>query len=70
MVNLKYQLEQNGASLVGFGNIQGLYQKVGQSVATMYDSKKNTIIVPEYPIGISIALAIPKEIIILIINWG
>lgn len=55
MVDLKHQLIHKGASLVGFGNIQSLYHNI--------DSDKSQTKIPEYPIGISIALAIPKEVI-------
>lgn len=48
MEKLKELLYQKGASLVGFAKVEGLY--------TNED-------IPQYPMGVSIAIAIPKEVV-------
>ena len=54
---LRELLFANGASLVGFANVQGLY-------ARPEDLQHAAWSVPEYPRAVSIALAIPREIIL------
>ena len=63
MERLKELLVQKGASLVGYGKIEGLYSKCDLSIPSTVDSEKEYFEIPEYPIGISIAVAIPKDII-------
>ena len=52
---MKRMLNENGASLVGYAKIEGLYGNA--------DPKEAKSEVPRYPFGVSIALAYPKEVI-------
>lgn len=54
---LRELLLANGASLVGFANVQGLYARPD-------DPQHAAWTVPEYPRAVSIALAIPREIVL------
>ncbi|MDF2944880.1 MAG: (Fe-S)-binding protein [Herbinix sp.] len=56
-------LFKNGASMVGFANINGLYSKVDLEGPRSEDSVTDLIDIPNYPLGISIILAYPKEVI-------
>jgi len=56
-------LIENGASLVGFAKIDGLYGNVDPQEPKSEDSAKGEIVIPRYPFGVSIALAYPKEVI-------
>ncbi len=53
MNELRELLFEKKAALVGFGNIEGRYE----------DYEHNISSVPKYPRGVSIAMAIPKEVI-------
>lgn len=63
MDKLKERLFEQGASLVGFAKVQGLYSKCDMISPTITDSENKQFEIPEYPMGISIAVAIPKEVI-------
>lgn len=56
-------LLQHGAVMVGFAKIDSLYGKVDLTGPRSEDSVTEPIDIPNYPIGISIALAIPKDVI-------
>ena len=63
MEKLREELYQRGASLVGYGLIENYY---GRSTGTDFDTQEFHKIegeIPHYPVGISIAIAIPKEVI-------
>lgn len=59
---LEQMLLKNGASMVGFAELKGLYAEVDRSVEQTVEEEKIRA-VPHYPAGISIALAYPKNII-------
>ena len=63
MENLKQELLNQGANLVGFAVVEGLYHKCDLSGESTVDSEKEEFKLPEYPRAISIAVAIPKDII-------
>ena len=63
MDQLKRELMHRGASLVGFAHLAGLYSKCDVSLPSTPDSEKEPFEIPEYPGGVSIAVAIPKEVI-------
>ncbi len=56
-------LRKMGASMVGFAKLDGLYSKVNIENNSNDDSETALFDIPHYPIGISIAVAYPKEII-------
>lgn len=56
-------LLNEGASMVGFAKVEGLYQEVDLEGPRSEDSISEPYEIPEYPFGIAIALAYPKEII-------
>ena len=56
-------LLNNGASMVGFAKVEGLYQKADPEGPRSEDSVTEPFEIPEYPCGISIVLAYPREII-------
>ncbi len=56
-------LLENGASMVGFARVEGLYQVVDMEGPRTEDSATEPFGIPEYPSGIAIVLAYPKEII-------
>lgn len=56
-------LLENGASMVGFAKIDELYNAVDLDGPRSEDSVTEPIDMPHYPIGISIILAHPKEVI-------
>lgn len=56
-------LLENGASMVGFAKIDALYNKVDLSGPRSEDSVTEPIELPRYPLGISILLALPKDVI-------
>ncbi len=64
---MKHKIEQllyeNGASLVGFAKIDELYQNKTFNKATNEEALTETINIPHYPYGISIILALPKDVI-------
>ncbi len=62
-LKLKEMLLEHGASLVGFAQIEGLYYKADLEGPQSEDSEKEPFEIPEYPYGVSIALAYPKEVI-------
>ena len=53
MDKLKNRLRARGASLVGFATLEGLY---------MHPKNSDALAVPKYPRGVSIALALPREV--------
>jgi epoxyqueuosine reductase QueG len=63
MNNLKKELIERGASLVGFADIEGLYNECDLSLPKSQDSVSEPIIIPMFQRGVSIAIAIPKEVI-------
>ena len=63
MENLRELLYQKGASLVGLGKVDGLYATDEAAELDMTDMSNEEWIIPHYPVGISIAIAIPKEVI-------
>lgn len=64
---MNYEIErmllENGASMVGFAKIDGLYNSVDLSEPRSEDSVTEPFDIPHYPYGISIILAHPKEVI-------
>lgn len=60
---LKQLLLENGASMVGFARISGLYSKVEQNGAVSKDSVTEPLDVPHYPYGVSIVLSYNRDII-------
>ena len=56
-------LHENGASLVGFAKLDKLYNKVDWNEQRSEDSVTEPINIPQYPFGISIILAHPKDVI-------
>ncbi len=63
MEKLKEELYQKGASLVGFGNIEDLYTKNNPLDSKNTENETLESEIPHYPVGISIAIAIPKEVV-------
>ena len=64
-MNLKLEqlLRKEGASMVGFANLSDLYAKVDVNLPRSADSVTEAFEIPQYPIGISIVVAYPTEII-------
>lgn len=60
---LRQLLLDNGASMVGFAKIAGMYNKVELDGPRSEDSVIEPIDIPQYPYGVSIILAHPKDII-------
>lgn len=60
---IKQLLLENGASMVGFAEIEKLYSKVDLNEPKSVDSVEEPINIPHYPFGISIILAHPKDVI-------
>ncbi len=60
---LKKILFDAGASLVGFADIRNLYAECLLDEPRSEDSVTEMIHIPEYPYGVSIALAVPPQII-------
>ncbi len=64
---MKQEIEQilleNGASMVGFAKIDELYSNVDLNGPRSGDSVTEPINIPNYPFGISIILAHPKDVI-------
>lgn len=56
-------LREHGASTVGFAKIGHLYQEVDISGSQSEDSETETFDIPHYPIGVSILLAYPRQVI-------
>ncbi len=56
-------LLENGASMVGVGKIANLYSNVDLSGPRTEDSVTEPIDIPQYPVGISIILAHPRDVI-------
>ncbi len=57
---LRQFLMDNGASLVGFANVEGLYAKPDFSRT---EGETESFSVPEYPRAVAIAIAIPRDVI-------
>jgi Uncharacterized Fe-S protein len=60
---LEQFLIKKGASMVGFAKLNDLYAKVDLDAPRSEDSVTEAFDIPQYPIGISIVLAYPNEII-------
>ncbi len=60
---IKKLLYENGASLIGFGRLEGLYSKMSPDAPRSEDSETEPFNIPEYPYGVAIVLAYPKEVI-------
>lgn len=60
---IKQLLLDNGASMVGFAKIDGLYGNVDLDGPRSEDSVTEPINIPQYPFGISIILAYEKDVI-------
>lgn len=60
---LEKLLLEHGAAMVGFAKIEGLYNEVDLEGPRTEDSETEPFEIPEYPYGISIAMAYPGEII-------
>jgi epoxyqueuosine reductase QueG len=56
-------LLENGASMVGFAQIEGLYNKADPEGPRTDDSVAEPFDIPHYPFGISIVLAYPGDVI-------
>ena len=63
MNELKKILIERGASLVGFANIEGLYQKNDSNEDINMEQGRKAATIPNYSKGVAIAMAIPKEVI-------
>ncbi len=63
MDQLKRELTDRGASLVGFADLAGLYGRCDVTLPSTPDSEKEPFSIPEYPRGVSIAVAIPRDVI-------
>ncbi len=64
---MKHEIEkillENGASLAGFANIGSLYGAADFSGPRNEDSVTGPIDIPRYPVGVSIVLAYPEDVI-------
>ncbi|QHQ60837.1 4Fe-4S dicluster domain-containing protein [Anaerocolumna sedimenticola] len=60
---IEQMLLENGASMVGFAKIGELYSNVDLNGPRSGDSVTEPINIPNYPLGISIILAHPKDVI-------
>lgn len=60
---IEQMLYENGAFMVGFAKIDGLYSKADLEGPRSEDSVTEPINIPIYPYGISIVSAYPKDII-------
>jgi epoxyqueuosine reductase QueG len=64
---MNYEIErlliENGASMVGFAQIDEMYSKVDLDGPRSEDSVTDPINIPQYPLGVSIILAHPKDVI-------
>lgn len=65
---IEQMLIENGASMVGFAKIDDLYCNINLSEPRSEDSVTDYINVPRYPIGISIVISYPRDIIKNITN--
>jgi epoxyqueuosine reductase QueG len=60
---IEQMLLDNGASMVGAAKIEGLYNSQDLSETRSEDSVTEPINITQYPVGISIILALPREVI-------
>ena len=60
---LEQLLLEHGASMVGFAKVEALYSDVDLTGPRSEDSVTEPFLIPQYPIGISIAVAYPKDVI-------
>ena len=60
---IERMLLENGASMVGFANINELYSNVKLNEPRGEDSVTESIKIPTYPFGISIILSYPQNVI-------
>jgi epoxyqueuosine reductase len=60
---IKQLLQENGASMVGYAKLTGLYNEVDINEPKSEDSSTEPIHIPQYPYGISIVLSYPKYVI-------
>lgn len=60
---IEQMLHNNGASSVGFAKIKDLYHDADLTGPRSEDSVTEPINLPKYPLGISIVLAYPKDVI-------
>lgn len=60
---IESMLYENGASIVGFAKIDNLYNAVDLQGPRSEDSETEPFEIPTYPIGISIIVSYPKEVI-------
>ena len=60
---IERMLIKNGASMVGFAKLEGLYDKMDLDEESSEDSIREPFEIPQYPMGISIALAYPRAVI-------
>lgn len=60
---LKQILLQNGASLIGFAKLNELYSNTYLNESRNEATIKESYDIPHYPVGIAIAIAIPKSVI-------
>jgi len=56
-------LINNGATLVGFANIEGSYNPADINPPLSEDSQTEFFEIPQYPKGIAIAISIPQSVI-------
>lgn len=56
-------LMESGASGIGFARIEGMYGQIDPTEPRSEDSTDKEIKIPQYPYGVSIMLAYPKEVI-------
>lgn len=66
--DLRQLLLDNGASMVGFAKVSGLYSREASDEAGRENTDNEAVNIPEYPYGISIILAHTKNVIKNITN--
>ena len=60
---LRQLLLDNGASLIGFARVEGLYAQPDFPQMAGEGSETKSFVIPEYPHAVSIAIAIPRDVI-------
>lgn len=68
MESLKKLLLKHGATLVGFASVENLYNECDLNLPKSIDSVSEPIVIPHYPRAVSIAIAIPRDVILGIHN--
>ncbi len=68
-IEIESLLLNNGASMIGFAKVEGLYKKPDFEYQKTEDYTTEIIDIPHYKTGISIILAYPKDVIKHISNF-